>query len=370
MMRQDVIAPSTVSRVQIADITAMTAASPTPAFPVAATVLDVAGDGVTGLRPPSIGQSERPGRIVWHYLLVIVAVHALAALAVIPWLFSWTGLILLVAGVYFFGGLGMNLCYHRLLAHRSFACPTWLERVFVVIALCCMQDAPARWVAAHRIHHNHSDTEPDPHSPLVSFLWSHVGWMLVDRHGLNKISNYERFVRDLLRQPFYLNLERRLVPTIIYFGHGLLYFAAGFVAGFWIGPEATGGAGASRFLAGVQFGLSLLVWGVFLRTVVVWHITWSVNSLTHMFGYRNYDTNEESRNNWLVAILASGEGWHNNHHADPASATNQRRWWEFDPIYGMIRLLELCGLVTDVVRPKHKRTKVMADATKEVGKAA
>jgi stearoyl-CoA desaturase (delta-9 desaturase) len=321
-------------------------------------------DAVAGLRPPSVGQSERPGRIVWHYLLVIVVVHALAALAVIPWLFSWTGLVLLVAGTYFFGGLGMNLCYHRLLAHRSFACPMWLERTFVVIALCCMQDAPARWVAAHRIHHNHSDTEPDPHSPLVSFLWSHVGWMLVDRHGLNKISNYERYVRDLLRQPFYLNLERRLVPTIIYFGHGLLYFLIGFVTGVFMGSEPAA-VGASRWMAGLQFGLSLLVWGVFLRTVVVWHITWSVNSLTHMFGYRNYDTEEQSRNNWFVAIIASGEGWHNNHHADPASATNRRRWWEIDPIYGMIRVLELVGLATDVVRPKHKRTQAAASARSE-----
>lgn len=305
----------------------------------------------TGLKPPSLGQFSRPGRIVWHYLLVIASVHALAALAAIPWLFSWTGVIALVAGTYFFGGLGMNLCYHRLLAHRSFTCPKWLERVFVMIALCCMQDAPARWVAAHRIHHNHADDEPDPHSPVVNFLWSHVGWMLVDRHGLNKISNYERYVRDLLRQPFYLNLERLLVPTLIYLGHGILFFLVGFAVGaLWLRE-----AGASPWLAGLQFGLSLLIWGVFLRTVVVWHITWSVNSLTHMFGYRNYETGEESRNNWFVAIIASGEGWHNNHHADPASATNRRKWWELDPIYWVIRGLEIVGLATNVKRPREQR---------------
>jgi len=308
-----------------------------------------------GLRPPSVGQSARPGKIVWRYLLVIVAVHALAALAVIPWLFSWTGVVLMLVGTYVIGGLGINLCYHRLLAHRSFSCPVWLERAFVMIALCSLQDAPARWVAAHRIHHNHADEEPDPHSPLVSFLWSHVGWMLVDRHGLNKIANYERYVRDLLRQPFYLNLERRLVPTTIYVGHGLLYFIVGFIAGYLMAPEAATAAGTSRWMAGLQFGLSLLVWGVFLRTVAVWHITWSVNSLTHMFGYRSYDTGEESRNNWFVAIISSGEGWHNNHHADPASACNRRRWWEVDMIYVVIRLLEMVGLATNVVRPKRHR---------------
>jgi stearoyl-CoA desaturase (delta-9 desaturase) len=315
---------------------------------------ECARDGVEvaiGLRPPSLGQSHRKARIVWHYLLAIVSVHVLASLAALPWLFSWTGVILLVAGTYFFGGLGMNLCYHRLLAHRSFTCPKWLERVFVMIALCCMQDAPARWVAAHRIHHNHADDEPDPHSPLIGFLWSHVGWMLVDKHGLNRISNYERYVRDLLRQPFYLNLERKFVPTMIYFGHGALFFVVGFLVGSLMLTEA----GASHWMAGLQFGLSCLVWGVFLRTVVVWHITWSVNSLTHMFGYRNYETGEESRNNWFVAIIASGEGWHNNHHADPASATNRRKWWEIDPIYWVIRGLELVGLASNVKRPRAER---------------
>jgi len=319
-------------------------------------VIESVGSIAPGLRPPTVGQSERAGRIVWRYLLVIVAIHALSLLTLIPWLFSWTGVAVMLVGTYVIGGLGINLCYHRLLAHRSFSCPMWLERVLVMIALCSMQDAPARWVAAHRIHHNHADEEPDPHSPLVSFLWSHVGWMLVDRHGLNKINNYERYVRDLLRQPFYLNLERRLMPTVVYVGHALLYFAAGFVAGMLMTPDAaTIAAGTSRSMIGVQFGLSLLVWGVFLRTVVVWHITWSVNSLTHMFGYRNYDTDEESRNNWLVALIASGEGWHNNHHADPASASNQRKWWEIDMIYVVIRLLEMVGLATNVKRPKRHR---------------
>jgi fatty-acid desaturase len=314
-------------------------------------------------RPPTMGQFERPARIVWDYLLTIVVVHMLACLAVLPWLFSWTGVVLLLVGTYFFGCIGINLCYHRLLAHRAFTCPMWLEKFFVIVALCCMQDAPARWVAAHRIHHNHADDEPDPHSPLVSFLWSHIGWMLVDKHGLNKIANYERYVRDLLRQPFYLNLERGLVPIAIYAAHGLLFFAVAFGIGYWMGPSdaaLAANASASKWMAGLQFGLSVLVWGVFLRTVIVWHITWSVNSLTHMFGYRNYDTDEESRNNWFVAVLTSGEGWHNNHHADPASASNSRKWWEVDLIYAFIRLLEMVGLAKNVVRPKHVRAKAAA----------
>jgi len=302
-----------------------------------------------------IGMAGRT-RIVWFYAIVVVALHALALLALLPWLFSWTGVALLIAGVYVFGGLGINLCYHRLLAHRSFDCPQWFERLLVYIALCCMQDAPARWVAAHRIHHRFSDEEPDPHSPLVSFLWSHIGWLLVDTHGLNKISNYERYVRDLLRQPFYLNLERRFVPVWVYLGHAAAFFLAGLGAG-WI---STGEAAS-----GVQFGLSLLVWGVILRTVVVWHITWSVNSLTHMFGYRNYETGEQSRNNWFVAIITSGEGWHNNHHHDPACASNRRRWWELDLIYSTIQILEKLGIARNVVRPRHERALARAAALPE-----
>jgi len=291
------------------------------------------------------------GKIVWLYAATVVILHLLAALAVLPWLFSWTGVIVAVVGIYIYGGLGINLCYHRLLSHRSFQCPMWVERVLVYIALCCMQDAPGRWVAAHRIHHKFADDEPDPHSPLVNFLWSHVGWLMVDKHGLHKLSNYERYVRDLLRQPFYLNLERRMVPMWVYLIHALAYFVIGLSIGWvmWGLP------------AGLQFGLSILVWGVFVRTVAVWHITWSVNSLTHMFGYRNYETDEESRNNWFVAIITSGEGWHNNHHEDPASANNQRRWWEIDLVYGVIWLMERTGLAWNVVRPKHQRRAERAD---------
>ncbi len=287
-----------------------------------------------------------PGRIIWPYAVVVFGLHALSLLALWPWLFSWTGVITMFVGLYFFGGVGINMCYHRLLAHRSFECAPWFERVLVYIGLCCMQDAPGRWVAAHRIHHCFSDEEPDPHSPIGNFIWGHVGWMLVDKHGLNKIANYERYARDLLRQPFYLKLERKGVPILVYLAHALLFFLIGLAIGFVL--EGT-------VIGGLQLGLSLLVWGVIVRTVLVWHVTWSVNSLSHLFGYRNYETGEHSRNNWLVALITSGEGWHNNHHADPASASNQRKWWEFDLVYYNILALEKIGLVWNIVEPRQKR---------------
>jgi stearoyl-CoA desaturase (delta-9 desaturase) len=125
-----------------------------------------------------------------------------------------------------------------------------------------------------------------------------------------------------------------------------VYLAAGFGIGRWYG---------GNWQSGVQLGLSWLIWGVYLRTVVVWHITWSVNSLTHVFGYRTYPTSDNSRNNWLVALTAAGEGWHNNHHHDPASASTQHRWWEFDLTYYVIRALECLGLAHEVIRPRHVR---------------
>jgi len=285
-------------------------------------------------------------KIVWRYAVPIATIHALSVLVFLPWLFSWTGVALLIAGIYFYGGVGINLCYHRLLTHRSFRCPQWLERFFVVVALCCMEDAPGSWVATHRLHHNDSDERPDPHSPLVTFFWGHVGWLLVENVDVRTINAYDRYARDVLRTPFYMRLQRSLLPVWIYLAHALLYFLAGLAVGWAVWGD---------WLAGVQFGASWLVWGVLLRTVCVWHISWSVNSLSHLFGYRNYETNENSRNNWLVAFLTSGEGWHNNHHEDPSSASNSHRWWEVDLIYLLIKALAFVGLASDVIPPRHHR---------------
>ncbi|MCH2136814.1 MAG: fatty acid desaturase [Phycisphaerales bacterium] len=289
-----------------------------------------------------------PGSIYWPYAIPIAALHLLALTAALPWLFSWTGLILMVAGVFIYGQ-SINLCYHRLLAHRSAKVPLWLEHTFVIIALCCMQDTPARWVATHRYHHQHSDESEDPHTPLVAFLWAHIGWLLTHNPATNNITTYRKYAPDILKDPFYLKLEKSYAWVWIYAAHALLYLAAGIGIGLIAGWT---------WMASLQFGLSLLVWGVVLRTVLVWHITWSVNSLTHLFGYTNYETGDHSRNNWLVAIFAVGEGWHNNHHHDPASASNQHRWWEIDVTWYTIKLLQMVGLARDVVPPKHKRRKL------------
>ncbi|MBX3413801.1 MAG: fatty acid desaturase [Pirellulales bacterium] len=282
-------------------------------------------------------------KILWPYVIGIGGMHLLLPLAFFPYFFSWTGVVLALLGLYVFGTLGINLCYHRLLTHRSFECPRWLERTFAILGVCCLQDAPGRWVVVHRLHHQHSDERPDPHSPLVNFLWGHVGWLLVANRDVNNMNTYEKYGRDIFRDPFYMGIERNLNWLWIYVAHVGVFYLGGFFAGW---------AMTGDWLAGVQFGLSLVVWGVIVRTVAVWHITWSVNSVTHLWGYRNYETDENSKNNWFVGLVSNGEGWHNNHHAEQRAAAHGHRWWEFDVTYLTIWLLERVGLAQEVVLPR------------------
>lgn len=286
------------------------------------------------------------GPLLWRYVISLAVTHALALLVLLPWLFSWTSVVLFAVGVIFFGQ-GINLGYHRLLAHNSLAVPKWLEHALVVLALCNSQDTPVKWVTSHRHHHKFSDVQADTHSPLAGFLWSHVGWLFFHNSATRGVLAYKAYAHDLIDDPFYRRLERDWrAPVVIYLAHAFLIYAIGVAIG-WIGTGTLGG--------GIQLGLSFLVWGVILRTVVVWHITWSINSVTHLFGYRSYDTREYSRNNWLLGYVASGEGWHNNHHHDSASASNRHRWWEFDLTWCVIWTLERLGLATKVIRPRAVR---------------
>ena len=287
----------------------------------------------------AIPKTSQPIRIAWIDAIGLAAIHLLALLAFVPWLFSWTGVIVAFIGLHVFGTLGIGLCFHRLLTHRAFACPKWLEHTLAILGLCCLQDTPARWVAIHRQHHHHADEQSDPHSPLVHFLWSHVGWMIFKNKDTTRLRVVSRYAKDILRDPFYTRLEK----NFIWVRWVLLTWCGFFVAGFLV--ELLCGASAIEAL---QFGLSLLIWGVFVRTVLVWHITWSVNSVTHLWGYRNYETDDLSRNNLIVGIISSGEGWHNNHHAHPSSARVGHRWWELDVTWQVIRMLAALGLARDI----------------------
>ncbi|QDT07297.1 Fatty acid desaturase [Rubripirellula lacrimiformis] len=306
----------------------------------------------TDQSPPQVAEHQSPDPPCDHesYQLTeiaipIIGMHVLALLAFIPDFITWTNVSLLAITLLIFSN-GITLGYHRLLTHRSLRVPKWVEYFYVGLALCCLQESPAKWVSTHRRHHNHSDEPDDPHSPTASFLWSHVGWLLWKRKGQHEFRTDNRYCADIVSDPFYALMEKYPdLPAGIYLIHAFAFWLAA-TAIFWI--DISFGAAAWQ-------GLGVMLWCVVLRTVMVWHFSWSVNSLTHCFGYQNYQTSDHSRNNWLVALLSNGEGWHNNHHHDPASASVQHKWWEFDPTYLQIRILKRLGLATHVIAPRQVR---------------
>ena len=292
----------------------------------------------------ALAQRE-PVRLDWVNIVGISFYHLVALLAFMPWFFSWTGVIVWFITNYLFCTIGINVFYHRFLTHKGFQCPKWLEYTMAVLAVCSFQETPARWVAIHRRHHEHADDEPDPHTPVRSFLWAHVGWLLVKQPDLSRNGVFARYAKDVLRDPFYRRLENGLYYFGIIYLQWVLFFAIPF------GISLLGGSSAGE---AAQLGLSVLVWGVFVRTVLNLHNTWAVNSVTHMWGYRNYETDEHSRNNFVVGYTAMGEGWHNNHHADPRSARHGHRWWEIDITYLTIRLFGVLGLADKIVEPNEQ----------------
>ncbi|GMV99365.1 MAG: stearoyl-CoA 9-desaturase [Candidatus Hydrogenedentota bacterium] len=277
----------------------------------------------------------------WPTAIVIGLIHV-AALAA-PFTFSWTGLILCLVLYYMSGGLGITLCYHRFLTHSSFKTYAPVKWFITTCAVLAFQGNPTSWVSAHRVHHKESDHEPDPHSPVVvNFLWGHILWLFWRQPGLATREEEQHYTKDLQRD-----------AAVRFFDKSFLLINILFAAGLY---------GAGYLIAGPAFGTSLLVWGFFLRIVLCWHGTWLVNSATHLWGYSNYTTDDNSKNNWWVALLSFGEGWHNNHHADQRSAAHGHKWWEFDLTYVTIRLLEKLGLAWDVVVPRNMQKMDMRKA--------
>ena len=253
--------------------------------------------------------------------------------------FHWTDLGIFL-GMYALSVLGVTVGFHRLFVHRSFE--TYLPVKFVLTAFGSMavQGAMIHWVGLHRWHHQHSDNPEDVHSPyhqgggilgfLRGFWHSHIGWAFyADPPGL------DRYVQDLTRSRA-LRIASDLFPLWVVCGLAIPAAVGGILSGTWLGA----GAG--------------LLWGGFVRTFVVHHVTWSVNSVCHIWGRRPFRSEDESRNNLLFGVLAFGEGWHNNHHAFPTSARHGLRWWQIDLSYWFIRLLALVGLAWGVKVPSQE----------------
>jgi stearoyl-CoA desaturase (delta-9 desaturase) len=288
--------------------------------------------------PQATTAGPRRGGIEWRNLdwtvvLAMGVLHVGALAVALPWFFTWSGLAILLGIIWISAGLGITLCFHRLLTHRSFKTPKWLEYTLTLFGCTAWQGSPATWVGVHRLHHKHADGDHDPHSPRHGFTWSHILWMLHRRIG--GISGVDA-ARDLMRD--------RVMRWI----HRL----------HWLPQIALAGAlfGIGWAVGGHWTALSWVVWGVALRTVIVFHATWFVNSAAHTWGYQNYKrTGEGSTNLWWVALLSFGEGWHNNHHAHPRSARHGLRRLELDPTWWTIRALERVGLAWYVHTPPADR---------------
>ena len=243
--------------------------------------------------------------------------------------FSWKGVTLALILWWLTGGIGICLGYHRYFTHRSYATSKPVEYLLAIFGCLAGEAGPIGWVAAHRYHHTYSDQEGDPHSPLQGFFWSHMGWLFGRETFLTDFEKYKRYAPDMVRDKFLVFLDKyHMLPSL------LLAFAL-YAMGGW----------------------NYVVWGMFVRSVLVYHSTWFVNSASHVWGYRSYQTSDGSRNNWWVALLTFGEGWHNNHHAFQRSARHGFRWWEVDVTYATIKLLWVFGLATDIHLPIKEDTR-------------
>jgi fatty-acid desaturase len=275
---------------------------------------------------------RRNRRLDWPVILAIGGLH-LGCLAA-PFTFSWTGLALVPILLWVGTGLGVTLCYHRLLTHRSYRTPKAVEYALTVLATLDWQGGPIRWVGTHRLHHRDSDRPGDPHSPRHGFTWAHMLWCMY--HDSAEFNPYDA-ARDLQRDPGMVWLDR-------WFFLPQLVLAAGLYAGGWA-------------LGGHMLAVSWVVWGICVRTVVAYHTAWLTNSAAHTWGYRNFQTTDNSRNTWWRAPFSFGEGWHNNHHAQQRSAAHGMRWFEIDPTYWTICLMGRLGLATRIVRPERPKSR-------------
>ncbi len=264
----------------------------------------------------------------WPAVLWISGAHVLALGAF--FFFTWKALAIFAFLTYLTGAIGVCMGYHRLLTHGSFTTYRPIRWLFAWFGGLSGEGSAITWIANHRKHHAHSDKDGDPHSPRKGGLWAHFLWLMPNHGAKYHKDMAERYAPDLVKDPVIRFLDKTFLLWHWLLGVGLL------LTGWYFWDWYT--------------GLSFLFWGTFLRMVFVLHITWFVNSATHMWGYRNYETSDDSTNLWWVGLLAYGEGWHNNHHAYQRLARHGHRWWEIDVTYWGILALEKVGLAWNVVR--------------------
>ena len=256
--------------------------------------------------------------INWITFIAMTAFHVGAVAAF--WYIDLGAILTAVLLWWVAGSLGIGMAYHRLLTHRGYKTPKLMEYFLTTCATLALEGGPIFWVATHRIHHQNSDKPGDPHSPREGALWAHIGWILMGKGMHHDTEILKRYAPDLCKDPFHVWMSKwHWVPQTL-LGIGLLVFG----------------------------GLPYLLWGLFFRTTFLLHATWLVNSATHIWGSRRFQTRDDSTNLWWVALLSFGEGWHNNHHAHPVSARHGLAWYEIDMNWMGITVMKALGLAWDI----------------------
>jgi stearoyl-CoA desaturase (delta-9 desaturase) len=270
--------------------------------------------------------------------ITVIAMSAFHIGAVAAFFFIDYGAILAAVIMWYVAGsLGIGMAYHRLLTHRGYKTHKWVEYFLTLCGTLALEGGPIFWVATHRIHHQYSDKEGDPHSPREGTYWAHMGWIFTGKAMHHDTAVLRRYVPDLSKDPFHVALTKwHWVPQVAV---GLAFLAFG--------------------------GWTYVMWAVFFRTVIGLHATWAVNSATHLWGSRRFKTRDDSTNNFLIALFTFGEGWHNNHHAHPVSARHGLAWYEIDINWIGIRVLQMLGLAWDVKVAKLEHVHRMPQQTQD-----
>ena len=266
-------------------------------------------------------------QIQWVTMSVVAAFHVLAIGALFT--FSWANLAAALITWWIAGSWGIGMGYHRLLTHRGFKTSKFIEYFLTFCGTLGLQSGAINWVTTHRIHHGFTETDKDPHSPRNGTYWAHMGWIFRGTAQNQTEATQLRYSPDLVKDKIHVFLSNY----------------------YWVTPiiAAVIMLAVGTALTGTLFGgFSMVLWGIFLRQVIGWHSTWLVNSATHLWGSRRFETRDDSRNNGLIAALTFGEGWHNNHHAHPRSAKHGLAWYEFDVNWVQLKLMEKLGLISDL----------------------
>lgn len=256
--------------------------------------------------------------INWHTATFMAMFHigAIAAL----FMFKWQALVAAIVLWWVSASLGVGMGFHRLLTHRGYKTPKLVEYLITIFGLLSLEGGAINWVVTHRIHHAHTDGPGDPHTPRDGGWWAHIGWMLKGTAQSHDRETMERYAPDMMKDKFQVLANSFYWVPVIFLGIGLLALG----------------------------GWSFVMWGVFFRITFNFHSTWLVNSATHMWGRRRFATRDDSTNNWWVALLTFGEGWHNNHHAFPTAARHGLAWYEIDLNWWGIRTMQFLHLAKGI----------------------